>query len=71
MKKKTKNILTTTFGLILALSDVGLYVSSRVGLIEFDMGLVELLVVAALSYLLIQAYNGPLQAFANKLLNLK
>lgn len=71
MKKKTKNILTTVFGLLFGSIDIGLYVSSRVGLIEYDMGIVEILVMAALAYMLIQAYNPALQGFANKMLGLK
>jgi len=71
MKKKTKNILTSTFGLVFATGDVGLWLASRLGLIEYDMGIVEVLVIAALSYLLIQAYNETLQAFAKKVLKLK
>jgi len=71
MKKKTKNILTSTFGLVFAAGDVGLWLASRLGVIDYDMGIVEVLVIAALSYLLIQAYNDTLQAFAKKILKLK
>ena len=71
MKAKTKNILTTVFGILFALIDVGLYVASRIGMIEYDMGVVEILVIAALAYLLMQAYNETLQKFANKMLGLK
>jgi len=71
MKKSTKNILTTVFGILFALGDFGLWLASRLGVIEYDMGIVEVLVIAALAYLLIQAYNETLQAFANKMLGLK
>jgi len=71
MKKRTKNILTTVFGMLFATIDIGLYVTSRVGLVEYDMGIVEILIIAALAYMLIQAYNGPLQRFSNKMLGLK
>jgi len=70
MKKKTKNILTSVFGMLFAVGDISLWVSSRLGLIEYDMGIVEVLVIAALAYLLIQAYNETLQAFASKVLRL-
>ena len=71
MKKSTKNILTTVFGILFALGDFALYMLSRLGVIEYDMGVVEILVIAALAYLLIQAYNSTLQTFANKMLGLK
>ena len=70
MKKKTKNILTSVFGMLFAVGDISLWVSSRLGLIEYDMGIVVVLVIAALAYLLIQAYNETLQAFASKVLRL-
>jgi len=70
MKAKTKNILTTVFGILFALGDFALYLASRVGVIEYDMGIVEILVIAALAYLLIQAYNGPLQSFAMRMLGM-
>ena len=71
MEKSTKNILTTIFGILFACGDFFLYMASRLGLIEYDIGVVEILVIAALAYLLIQAYNETLQAFANKMLGLK
>ena len=71
MKKKTKNILTSVFGMLFGIIDIGLYVTSRIGLIEYDMGIAEILIVAALSYMLIQAYNPVLQGFVNKMLGLK
>jgi len=71
MKKSTKNILTTVFGILFALGDFSLWLASRLGVIEYDMGIVEVLVIAALAYLLIQAYNETLQAFANKMLGIK
>ena len=70
MKKKTKNILTSVFGILFAAGDISLWLSSRLGLIEYDMGIVEVLVIAGLAYLLIQAYNQALQAFASKILRL-
>jgi len=70
MKKSTKNTLTTVFGILFAAGDFALYMLSRLGLIEYDIGVVEILVIAALAYLLIQAYNETLQAFASKYLGL-
>jgi len=71
MKKKTKNILTSVFGILLALVDVSLYVASRVGAIEYDMGVVELITVAVLAYLFIHAYNDMLQNLSKKYLGIK
>ena len=71
MKKSTKNILTTVFGILFGLGDFALYMLSRLGVIEYDIGVVEILTIAALAYLLIQAYNSTLQGFANKMLGLK
>jgi len=71
MKKKTKNILTSVFGVLFAAGDVGLWLASRLGVIEYDMGIVEILVIAALAYTLIQAYNETLQGFTKKYLGLK
>lgn len=71
MKKSTKNILTSVFGILFALGDFALYMLSRLGVIEYDMGIIEILTIAALAYLLIQAYNSTLQTFANKMLGLK
>jgi len=70
MKKKTKNILTSVFGMLFAVGDISLWLSSRLGLIEYNIGIVEILVIAGLAYLLIQAYNETLQAFASKVLRL-
>ena len=70
MKKKTKNILTSVFGILFGLTDLCLYVASRTGLIEYDMGVVEVLAVAGLAYLLMQAYNETLQDFSKKVLGL-
>lgn len=70
MKKRTKNILTSVFGMMFALGDFSLWLTSRLGLIEYDMGITEVLIIAALAYLLIQAYNQTLQGFASKILGL-
>lgn len=70
MSKKTKNILTTVLGILFGLGDFALYFASRLGLIE-PVGIVEIVTIAALSILLIQAWNGPLQGFVTKVLNLK
>ena len=71
MKAKTKNILTTIFGVLIALGDVALWIMSRTGMIEYDIKLMEILVLAALAATLIRAYNKTLEAFANKFLGLK
>jgi len=67
MKKKTKNIFTTVFGILFGLTDLGLYITSRVGVIDYEVGIVEILAIAGLSYLLIQAYNETLQNFSKKM----
>ena len=66
-----KNILTTIFGILFALGDFFLWLGSRMGWIEKEIGLVEILVIAALAYLLIQAYNKTLQGFSRKMLGIK
>ena len=70
MKKKTKNIFTTVFGILFGLTDLGLYITSRVGVIDYEVGIVEILAIAGLSYLLIQAYNETLQNFSKKVLGM-
>ena len=70
MKKKTKNILTTIFGLLFAGGDIGLWLATRLGFVEKQMSLVEILAIAGLAFLLIQAYNETLQGFAKKVLKI-
>ncbi len=69
MKQKTRNLITSFFGIAFMLTGIVLFIFKALG--KAEIGLPELFAVEALGVLFLWSWNGALQGFVSKILGIK